>query len=211
MVCVVNVKTANAHGPECETRQGNDVTHHPRDGTESQKGIVTETETSIEEEMIARTTTSDATETSSVIPTMIIGAGEMTVNAMSAWRLDANSGTKNIGKGSANVNGSVVLVPVNETRILKRNVRAIENATVGSWTNAIHSLNELTDVTGVGTVETRIEMAKTVTSAKIQGFETRRRSLPGWTLTYPATLELAFWVARPRTVNWMVSRPGSWV
>src|SRR6266702_3948132 len=209
MVCAVNVKTANVHDHECETRQGNDVTHPPRD--ESRKGIVTETETSIEEEMIVGTITFDATETASVITTTTIGAGEMTVNAMSAWRLVANSGTKNIGKRSVNAKGSVVPVPVNETRIWIRSVRAIESATVGSWTNAMHSLSEPTDATGVGTVETRIGTAKTATSARIQGFEPRRRSLPGWTLTYPATLELVFWVARPRTVNWMVSRPGSWV
>lgn len=84
MVCVVNVKTANVHGHECETRQGNDVTHPPRDATESRKGIVTETETNIEEETIVETITLDATETSSVITAMILGVGEMTVNAMSA-------------------------------------------------------------------------------------------------------------------------------
>ncbi|KAH9025867.1 hypothetical protein EDB85DRAFT_2177740 [Lactarius pseudohatsudake] len=56
MVCAVIVKTANVHDPECETRQSNDVTHHPRDGTESRKRIATETEieTSIEEEMNRR-------------------------------------------------------------------------------------------------------------------------------------------------------------
>jgi hypothetical protein len=83
MVCVVSVKTANAHDHESETRPGNDVTHHPRDGTESRKGIVTRTEKSIEEEMIVGTTTFGVTETSSVITTTI-GAGEMTANVMSA-------------------------------------------------------------------------------------------------------------------------------
>ncbi|KAH8988800.1 hypothetical protein EDB92DRAFT_2008494 [Lactarius akahatsu] len=63
--------------------------------------------------------------------------------------------------------GSVVPVPANVPRIWIRSVRAIENATVGSWTNV--SLSEPTDATGVGTVETRIEMAKTATSARIQG------------------------------------------
>ena len=211
MVCVVSVKTANVHDHESETRPGNDVTYHPRDGTENPKEIVTKTETSIEEEMIVRTTTFGATATVSVTTTTTIDVGEMTANAMSAWRLDANSGTRSKEKGSANAKESVVPVLVNETRPLIRSVPAIENVTVGLWTNAMHSLSGQTDATGVGTVETMIETAKTATSARIQGFEPRRRSLHGWTLTYPATLESAFWVARLRTVNWTASRPGSWV
>jgi hypothetical protein len=71
------VKTASDHAHELETRQGSDVTPPPLDGSEKSTEIAKEAETNIEEEMVV-------TEMPSAILTMILAAGEMMANAMSA-------------------------------------------------------------------------------------------------------------------------------
>jgi hypothetical protein len=190
------VKIAKGHGHEHETRQGSDATPHPLDGSENW----TETVTTIEKEMAV-------TEMSIARLTMTLAAGEMTANAKNAWQPDANTGIKNIGKGSvtANATRSEVPVSVNETRIGILTALVIENATVGSWTSVIQGLSELMDVIGVVTVETRTE-----TSARNRGFESRRRNPLGWTPTSPTNPEQAFLVVSPKMENWMAFKHGNW-
>jgi len=145
---------------------------------------VTETETIIGNEM-------SATGMSIVRLMTILAAGGTTANAKNAWQLDANSGTKNIGKGSVTAKRSAVPESVNETRIGILNVPVIENVTVGSWTNVIQGPNEPMDVIGVCKVETRTE-----TNARNRESESRRRNLLGWMPTFPTNLGRAFLVVR---------------
>jgi hypothetical protein len=195
------VKIANVHDHEYETRRGSDATPPLLDGTE----IWTETETSIGSEMIVGMTTFAVIEMSSGTVTMILGVGEMTVGATSAWQPGANSGTRNTETGSA------VPESMNETRIGIRTARGIETATGGSRMNVIHDPSDPMDVTKVATiVEMRTETERTAMTARIQGFESRKRSPPGWMLTSPVNLEPAFLVARPKMEKWTAFKLGSW-
>jgi len=194
----VNVKTANDLDHECETRQGSDAMYPPLDGSESWTETAIGIGTSTGEEMAA-------TETSIAILMMILGAGETTANGMSAWLRDANSGTKNTGKGSANAKRSVIPESVNGTLMVILTVPVIENATVGSQMNVIQGLSEPTDAIGMDIVETRTE-----TSARIREPGLRKKNPLGWTPTSPATRARVFLVVKLITGNWMAFRHGSW-
>jgi hypothetical protein len=191
-VCAANVKTANDHDHGFETRQGSGAIHPPLDGSENWTEIAIETEMSTEEEMAA-------TEMSSATLMMILAAGETMANAMSVLQPDANSGTKNIGKGS------VVPESMSESRIGIRTAIVIANANAGSWMNVIQNRNGPMAAIGLGMVETRTE-----TSAKIREFESRKRNPLGWTPTSPANQVSAFLVVKPKMGNWMAFKHGNW-